>query len=89
VSNELTDRQQTILAELVRSRRRPHDKVHRATIILHSAGGARNRQIAAMLGMSDMTVRLWCARWANAASQLAAAELEADEPTLRGLIQPV
>ena len=36
-----------------------------------------------------MTVRLWRARWAKAASQLAAAELEADEPTLRGLIQQV
>ena len=48
VSIELTDRQQTILAEMVRSRRRPHDEVHRATIILQSAGGARHRQIAAV-----------------------------------------
>jgi homeodomain-containing protein len=89
VSIELTDRQQTILAEMVRSRRRPHDEVHRATIILQSAGGARNRQIAAVLGISDITVRLWRARWAKAASQLAAAEPEADEPTLRGLIPQV
>ena len=85
VSIELTDRQQAILAEMVRSRRRPHDEVHRATIILQSAGGARNRQIAAMLGISDITVRLWRARWAKAASQLAAAELEADEPNLAWL----
>jgi putative transposase len=89
VAIELTDRQQTILAEMVRSRRRPHDEVHRATIILQSAGGARNRQIAAMLGSRDMTVRLWRARWAKAVSPRAAAELEADEPTLRGLIPQV
>jgi hypothetical protein len=48
VSIELPDRQQTILAEMVRSRRRPPDAVHRATIIFPSAGGARNRQLAAM-----------------------------------------
>ena len=76
VSIELTDRQQAILAEMAR-------------IILQSAGGARTRQIAAVFGISEITVRLWRARWAKAASQLAAAELEADEPTLRGLIQQV
>jgi len=48
VSIDLPDRQQSILGELVRSRRRPHDDVHRARIILQSAGGARNRQLAAV-----------------------------------------
>ena len=86
---QLTDRQRAMLDEVVRSRRRPHDEVQRATIILQSAEGARNRQIAEVLGVSDITVRLWRARWAKAASQLAAAESDADEPTLRGLIQQV
>jgi hypothetical protein len=39
VSIELTKRLHTILEEMVRSRRRPHDEVQRASIILQSAAG--------------------------------------------------
>jgi transposase len=89
ISVELTERQRAILETMVRSRRRPHDEVQRATIILRSAEGARNRHIAAVLEVSDVTVRLWRMRWAKAASQLAVVEAEAAEETLRGLIQQV
>jgi putative transposase len=85
----LTDRQRAILEDMVHSRRRPHDEVQRATIILQSADGVRTRHLAEALRVSDPTVRLWRMRWAHAAPQLAAAEAEADEETLRGLLQQV
>jgi putative transposase len=85
----LTDRQRAILEDMVHSRRRPHDEVQRATIILQSADGARTRHLAEALRVSDPTVRLWRLRWAHATPQLAAAEAEADEETLRGLLQQV
>jgi putative transposase len=89
VAIQLTERQRAILEEMVRSRRQPHDEGQHTTIILRSAENARNRHIAVGLVVSDVTVQLWCQRWAKAASQLAAAEPEADEQTLRGLIQHV
>ena len=85
----LTDRQRAMLEDTVHSRRRPHDEVQRATIILQSADGARTRHLAEALRVSDPTVRLWRRRWAQAAPQLAAAEAEADDETLRGLLQQV
>ena len=85
----LTDRQRAILTEMVHSRRRPHDEVQRASIIIQSADGARTRHLAEALGVSDPTVRLWRKRWAHATPQLAAAEAEADAETLRDLIHQV
>lgn len=85
----LTDRQRTILEEMIHSRRRPHDEVQRATLIVQSADGARTRHLAEALGVSDPTVRLWRTRWAHATPQIAAAEAEADEETLCGLLQQV
>jgi hypothetical protein len=85
----LTDRQRAILEDTVHSRRRPHDEVQRATIILQSADGARIRHLAEALRVSDPTVRLWRLRWAQAAPQLAAVAAEADDETLRGLLQQV
>lgn len=89
VAIPLTDRQRVILEDLVHSRRRPHAEVQRAAIILQSADGARTRHLAEAVGVSDPTVRLWRARWAHATPQLAAAEAEAEEDTMRGLIQQV
>ena len=79
----LTERQRAILEEMVHRRRRPHDEVQRATSILQSADGARTRHVAEARRVSDPTVRLWRMRWAHAAPQLAAADGEADEETLR------
>jgi len=86
---QLTDRQRALLEEMAAGRRRPHDEVQRAAIILQSADGARTRHLAEAFGVSDPTVRLWRARWTHATSQLAAAEAETDEETLGGLIQQV
>ena len=52
----LTDRQRAILEDIVHSRRRPHDEVQRATIILQSADGARTRHLAEALRVSRTPV---------------------------------
>jgi putative transposase len=86
---QLTDRQRALLEEMAAGRRRPHDEVQRAAIILQSADGARTRHLAEAFGVSDPPIRLWRARWVQATPQLAAAAVEADEETLGRLIQQV
>ena len=84
-----TDRQRARLEQLAAGRRRPHDAVQRAAIIVPSADGARTRHLAEAFGVSDPTSRLWRTRWVHAIPQLAAAEVEADEETLDGLLPQV
>jgi putative transposase len=86
---QLTDRQRAMLEEIAAGRRRPHDEVPRAAIILQSADGARTRHLAEVFGGSDPTIRLWRTRWVQATPQLVAAEAEADEETLDTLLQQV
>ena len=86
---QLSARQRAILEEMAAGRRRPHDEVQRAAIILQSADGARTRHLAEVFGVRDPTIRLWRARWVHATPQLAAAAVEADEETLCGLRQQV
>jgi putative transposase len=86
---QLTDRQRAMLEEMAAGRRRPHDEVQRAAIILQSADGARTRHLAEGFGVSDPTIRLWRARWVQATPQLVAAEVEADEETLGAILQQV
>jgi Homeodomain-like domain len=63
---QLTDRQRAMLEEIAAGRRRPHDEVQRAAIIVQSADGARTRHLAEVFGVSDPTIRLWRARWVQA-----------------------
>jgi putative transposase len=86
---QLTDRQRALLEEIAAGRRRPHDEVQRAAMILQSADGARTRQLAEVFGVSDPPIRLWRAPWVQATPQLVAAEAEADEETLGTLLQQV
>ena len=86
---QLTDRQRALLEEIAAGRRRPHDEVQRAAMILQSADGARTRHLAEVFGVSDPTIRLWRARWVQSTPQLVAAEEEADEETLDTLLQQV
>jgi hypothetical protein len=86
---QLTDRQRALLEEIAAGRRRPHDEVQRAAMILQSADGARTRHVAEVFGVSDPTIRRWRARWVQAAAQLVAAAEEADEETLDPRLQPV
>ena len=84
---QLTDRQRAMLEEMAAGRRRPHDEVQRAAMIVQSADGARTRHVAEGFGVSDPTIRLGRARWVQATPQLVAAEVEADEETLGALLQ--
>jgi hypothetical protein len=86
---QLTDRQRALLEEIAAGRRRPHDEVQRAAMILQSADGARTRHVAEVFGVSDPTIRRWRARWVQAAAQLVAAAEEADEETLDPRLPPV
>jgi hypothetical protein len=86
---QLTDRQRALLEERAAGRRRPHDGVQRAAMILPRADGARTRHVAAVFGGSDPPIRRWRARWVQAAAQLVAAAEEADEETLDPRLPPV
>lgn len=69
--------QLAVLERLLRQQSCPQALVRRAKIVLAAAAGQRNEPIAAQLGCSPTTVRLWRSRWAAALDVLAAAEAEA------------
>ena len=71
--------QQVVLERLLRQQTAPQALVRRAKIVLAAATGQRNEPIAAQLGCSPTTVRLWRGRWAAAESALAAGEQDATE----------
>ena len=71
--------QQVVLERLLRQQTAPQALVRRAKIVLAAATGQRNEPIAAQLGCSPTTVRLWRGRWAAAESALAAVEQDATE----------
>jgi putative transposase len=79
--------QRTVLEALQRQASCPQALALRIRIILGAADGQRNEPLAAALGCSGPTVRLWRARWAVAEAPLAVAE--ADPVTLRQMIGQV
>ena len=79
--------QQAVLERLLRQQTAPQALVRRIKIVLAAASGQRNEPIAAQLGCSPTTVRLWRTRWAAAESALAAVEPHA--PDLRATIATV
>ena len=79
--------QLAVLERLLRQQTVPQALVRRIKIVLAAARGHRNEAIAAQLGCSPTTVRLWRSRWAAAESALAA--VERTEPDLRATIAAV
>ena len=71
--------QQVVLERLLRQQTAPQALVRRVRIVLAAATGQRNEPIAAQLGCSPTTVRLWRGRWAAAESALAVVEQDAAE----------
>ena len=69
----LSDRQQTLLKQIVRQSTNPHRLVRRAQLILAVASGISNTQISLQLQLDRGQVRLWRHRWLGAATQLAEA----------------
>jgi len=62
---QLSEQEQEALTRLARRHRSEQHVVLRAHIILASAQGASNAQIARDLGVTVDTVRLWRERWAS------------------------
>lgn len=87
---ELSERQQAMLEQIVRTYTNPHYLVQRADIILTVAGGANNSQAASQLRLERQTVRTWRRRWLVAQPRLGEAEAAgATDEDLLALIQAV
>jgi putative transposase len=89
VTIELSDQQRTILEGIMRSSKTAVSAVRRATSVLKAATGMRNATIAAELGTSSETVRLWRGRWQQAGTQLESMEREGGGKELRMAIAAV
>src|SRR3954453_13193353 len=92
----ITERQQEILRQMVRSRSCPQGLAQRARIILLAFGRLQNGPIAEPLGCERHGVGIWRRRWADAFEALVridlpqrvSALLTAIEPTLSNSPRP-
>ena len=71
--------QRVLLERLLRQQTAPQALVRRVKSVLAAASGQRNEVIAAHLGCSPTTVRLWRGRWAAAEAALAVVEQDASD----------
>lgn len=72
----LSDKQQTLLQQIVRRTTNSYRLVRRAQVILWAAEGVSNTEIAQRLQWSRNSVRLWRLRWQAATPSLTMAEAE-------------
>ena len=79
---QLTERQRTILEQIVRRAQSAQCMVTRSKIILMAADGLCNQYIADDLGIHIQTPRRWRNRWAEAAERLGVVETESDDKAL-------
>lgn len=82
----LLPRQRAVLELVARRATSPQRTVRRAQLLLATAAGATNTQVAARLGLDRETVRIWRLRWLGDAERLGAAAAQADDKTLRTMI---
>lgn len=75
----LTERQREILESIARRPTSTQQQVLRARIVLQTAKGKTNLQIAADLGIDRDTVSKWRSRWAGAREALAAVEEQTEQ----------
>ena len=75
-----SEQQRLLLECLVRRQTSSQRLARRAKTILAAANGASNERIAAQLGVSRTTVRLWRQRWHDAAEALKVAEASGESP---------
>src|SRR6202158_3423146 len=76
----ISESQKTHLRSLERSRSLPHSLVRRARIVLLSAAGAANREVARRCGVSAPVVSLWRQRYQQRGIAGLHAELRAGRP---------
>jgi transposase-like protein len=82
----LSPQQEELLNQLCRRRSSAQQQVKRAKIILASANGASNSEIARRLSCDRITVRLWRERWLASSSSLTeVAQSAKDKDLLRSM----
>lgn len=84
----LSERQKRLLEQIVRAHTNPYRLVQRAQLILWTAAGMTNTEIALSLRLTRGRVRLWRSRWLQAAESLEQSESDEldDEALLRKII---
>lgn len=85
----LTERQQNILQQIIRSRTTPKQLLQRASVILQAFGGALNVSIADEVGLARKQVGLWRRRWQRSFDALVAIECRESQAALRRAIEDV
>jgi putative transposase len=89
-SVKLSEKQREILEQIVRRPSSPQGMARRAKVILKTASGLNNAQIARELDVEVKTVRKWRGRWIGAEAELSTVEAEdGGEKRLRLLIKTV
>ena len=75
----LTERQKSILTKFSISRSLPKYLIYRSQIILESASGMQNKEIAKLVFLKRRNVSLWRKRWVEAKDILLEIEKEEDD----------
>jgi putative transposase len=70
----VSSRQYRLLEQISSRTTNPHLLVQRAKLVLLAADGVNNTEISEQLQLNRNQVRMWRARWADAASRLEIAE---------------
>ena len=87
---QISERQASILQQIIRRAKSPQSLVMRAKIIQAGAKfGQRNKQIARELRISAQRVTTWRSRWLTAGPRLAEVEAGGNEPELEAAIMAV
>ena len=73
---KLSQRQRTLLEQVVRRHSNPQGLVQRAGVILSADQGMNNTQIAQQLQLARNTVWRWRQRWLTATERLSSMEVE-------------
>ena len=76
---DLTEKQRSILEQVVGREKTSQQMVRRARIILLADVGESNQEIATQLTLNRLTVRAWRGRWSETAEVLATAEAEEED----------
>jgi transposase len=85
----LTEKQHTILQQIVRSTTAPQRLVQRARLIVLAFDGMFNRVIANAIGLQRKQVGLWRRRWKQSFDALVAIECRESQAALRRAIEEV
>jgi transposase len=85
----VTERQEAILQQIVRSTTAPQRLVQRARLILLAFGGLSNGSIGAAIGLGRKQVGLWRRRWQQSFNALLAVEVRESQAALRRLMEDV